>query len=443
MSASQRAVTKTGAATTFHDHLKELRTRLFVVVVIFITAATVAFSYKDWLLEVLMRPLNGEKLIYLTPAGGFSFIFQVSMYAGLIAAVPILIYNIFRFIAPVLSKRTRVGSLTVMLTSIVLLAMGVGFGYFYAIPAAMQFLIHFADGFVSASLTAEAYLGFVMAYTAGLGLLFQLPLIIMFVHWIKPLSPMGLLKFERYMILLAFVAAAIISPTPDALNQAILAAPIVIMYQLGVIGVWVSVRRKSKRGLAAAAKQARATKKHAKRQVGKRATPLAEVKLTGEAYASAVPQPKPKQPVVAASQKKTPRMADITSVTSAVQSRTPAVKQSAAVRTARMPIDGVVKYTPAVHAAPKIMSGVLPPAAGLQMVKPQARPGSYGSGSIEAPVSRTGRVIDGVAARPQRQASDVQIPPARRSTPARVVRTMQPPDRTQTFTEKGLDKFLF
>lgn len=242
MAASKRAA-NASAAATFHDHLKELRARLFVVAVVFVAAASVAFSYKDWLLDVLMRPLEGEKLIYLTPAGGFSFIFQVSMYAGLVVAVPVLIYNIFRFIAPVLPSRTRLISVVVMLSSVMLLLAGVSFGYFYAIPAAMQFLIHFADGFVSASLTAESYLGFVMAYTAGLGLLFQLPLIIMFIHWIKPLSPLGLLKFERYMILLSFVAAAIISPTPDALNQVILAAPIIAMYQLGVIGVWISVRR--------------------------------------------------------------------------------------------------------------------------------------------------------------------------------------------------------
>ena len=237
---------KTRAATTFHDHLKELRTRAFVVVAVFVVASSVAYNYKDWLLTILMRPLGGEKLIYLTPAGGFSFIFQVTIYAGLIITIPVLVYNIFRFIAPILSQKTRFYSVVIVISSMLLLAAGVSFGYFYAIPAAMNFLIHFADGFANASLTAESYLGFLMAYTAGLGLLFQLPLLLLFTHWIHPLKPKKLLSFERYMILIAFIVAAIISPTPDALNQTIIAAPIIVMYQIGVIAVWVSVHRKKK-----------------------------------------------------------------------------------------------------------------------------------------------------------------------------------------------------
>jgi sec-independent protein translocase protein TatC len=263
VAASKRAA-KTRAATTFHDHLKELRTRAFVVVAVFIVASSVAYNYKDWLLTVLMRPLGSEKLIYLTPAGGFSFIFQVTIYAGLIVTVPVLVYNIFRFISPILSKKTRINSVVIVLSSLVLLAGGVSFGYFYAIPAAMGFLIHFADGFANASLTAESYLGFVMAYTAGLGLLFQLPLLLLFTHWIYPLKPKKLFSFERYMVLIAFVVAAIISPTPDALNQTIIAAPILLMYQIGVVAICVSVYRRNKPAKKVAKAQARALAKEKK-----------------------------------------------------------------------------------------------------------------------------------------------------------------------------------
>lgn len=265
MAASQRAA-KMRAASTFHDHLKELRNRAFVVVGVFIIASSLAYTYKDWLLSILMRPLGGEKLIYLTPAGGFSFIFQVTIYAGIIVTVPILVYNVYRFISPVLSKKTRLSSIAVVLSSMVLLAGGVSFGYFYAIPAAMGFLIHFADGFANASLTAESYLGFVMAYTAGLGLLFQLPLILLFIHWVHPLKPKKLLAFEKYMVLLAFVAAAIISPTPDALNQTIIAAPILLMYQVGVVAIGVSVYRRNKPAKKAAKLLAKAVKKTKKEQ---------------------------------------------------------------------------------------------------------------------------------------------------------------------------------
>ena len=257
MAASKQAA-KSRTATTFHDHLKELRWRAFIVVAVFVVASSVAYNYKDWLLAILMRPLGHEKLIYLTPAGGFSFIFQVTIYAGLIVTVPVLVYHIFRFISPILSQKTRLNSVVIVLSSMILLGSGVCFGYFYAIPAAMDFLIHFADGFANASLTAESYLGFVMAYTAGLGLLFQLPLLLLFTHWIYPLQPKKLLSFERYMVLIAFVVAAIISPTPDALNQTIIAAPIILMYQIGVIAVCISVYRRAKPAKIAAKVQARA-----------------------------------------------------------------------------------------------------------------------------------------------------------------------------------------
>ncbi|MEO7904805.1 MAG: twin-arginine translocase subunit TatC [Candidatus Saccharimonadales bacterium] len=255
--AALRQAAKRRTATTFHDHLKELRNRAFVVVAFFLVASSLAYTYKDPLLSIIMKPLDGEKLIYLTPGGGFAFIFQVSLYAGIVVTIPVLIYSIFRFLSPVLSRKVQTVSVAVVLSSMVLLAGGVSFGYFFAIPAAMNFLIHFADGFANASLTAESYLGFVMAYTTGLGILFQLPLILLFIHWVHPLKPKKLFSFERYVVLFAFVIAAIISPTPDALNQTIIAVPIVVMYQLGVFAIMASLYRQKRRDRLTLKRQAR------------------------------------------------------------------------------------------------------------------------------------------------------------------------------------------
>lgn len=234
-------------AITLHDHIKELRNRFFVVAIIFVVASAVAYNYKDALIYYLLKPLGDEKLIYLNPAGGFSFIFQVTMYVGMAIAIPFLIYNLYRFVAPALPDRARQHSALVMISSLILLCIGVAFGYFIAIPGALNFLNNFADGYVIPSLTAESYLNFILAYTAGLGILFQLPLVLMLIHWIHPLKPLGLLKFERYMILIAFVAAAMITPTPDVMNQTIMAAPIIAMYQIGFVAVCISVAKAKRR----------------------------------------------------------------------------------------------------------------------------------------------------------------------------------------------------
>lgn len=252
--AALKQAARERADATFHDHLKELRSRAFVVVLVFLIAASLAYSYKDPILALLMQPLGGEQLIYLTPGGGFAFIFQVSLFAGLIAAIPVLMFSVFRFLSPVLEKKTKLLSVGVMVGSLILLGAGATFGYLFAIPAAMNFLLHFADGFASASLTAQSYLSFVMAYTAGLGALFQLPLILLIIHWITPLKPGKLMSFQRYVILFSFVIAAIISPTPDALNQVIIAVPIIVMYQLGVLAIWISVLRKRRRAKKTTAK---------------------------------------------------------------------------------------------------------------------------------------------------------------------------------------------
>lgn len=257
--ATKRGVTQE-RPQTLHDHIRELRTRLFIVALVFVVASSVAYSFKDYLIHLLLSPLQGEKLVYLNPAGGFNFIFQISLYIGAAVAIPFLIFNLYRFVSPALPPRAQKSAFVVLAASLVLLIIGVAFGYIYAIPGALNFLDHFADGYVSPSLTADSYLNFLLAYTAGLGILFQLPLIMLFIHWIHPLKPGGLLKFERYMILVAFVAAAIITPTPDAINQTIIATPIILMYQAGFIAILISThkaKKRAKRAAKLAAKQAR------------------------------------------------------------------------------------------------------------------------------------------------------------------------------------------
>lgn len=226
-----------------HAHLKEARTRLFVIFTVFVLFSSLAYYFHDQLLTALLAPLHGEKLSYLNPGGGFSFIFAVTMWAGVALTAPVIIYSIYKFIAPALPAKAQSRGGVILFFSYVLFAAGAAFGYLYAIPGALNFLVGFGDGFVQAMLTADAYLNFVLIYTVGLGLLFQIPILMMVVHWISPLGPLRLLRFERYVIAGAFVVAAIITPTPDVVNQLIVAAPFIGMYQVGLVGVLISHAR--------------------------------------------------------------------------------------------------------------------------------------------------------------------------------------------------------
>lgn len=251
-----RKVAARQSALTFADHIRELRTRFFIVAAIFLLASCLAYVFRAPILTVLLSPLNGEKLVYLNPAGGFNFILLISIYCGMAVSIPIFIHQLYGFLRPILPARTQHYAGRLFLLSLTLLVAGVAFGYFMAIPGALHFLYSFASDYVTASLTADSYLNFVIAYTIGLGIVFQLPLLLLFFHWVKPLTPSGLLKSQRWVVLLAFVAAAIITPTPDPLNQTVIAVPVIAVYQLGVFMVLIAIARQRKRTRLAAQRQA-------------------------------------------------------------------------------------------------------------------------------------------------------------------------------------------
>ncbi len=244
---SQTKKPKAPASTSFSDHIGELRRRIFAVAVIFLGASGLAYNYHDFLVKLIMQPLGGQKLIYLTPAGGFNFIFQVSMYAGILAAAPMMIYQLYGFIRPALPARAQRSASKVVASAFLLMLCGVAFGYFVAVPSALHFLSDFAGSDITPNLTADSYLSFFLAYIAGLGVLFELPLLLLFLHWIHPMTPGSLLKTERFVILFAFVVAAIITPTPDVFNQSMIAIPLILIYQFGVFAVWIAIRREHRK----------------------------------------------------------------------------------------------------------------------------------------------------------------------------------------------------
>lgn len=238
--------TSNQALQTFTEHIRELRKRLFWSVLVGVVVGTLVYTYHDFFVKLIMQPLNGQKLIYLTPTGGFSFIFMVTFYVTVLLILPFLMYQIYAFLKPAIPANVKHVSVKIILAATFLMALGASFGYLYAVPGGLKFLTDFASGYVTPSLTAESYLSFVLAYVFGIGLIFELPLLLLFWHWVHPLTPKKLLNSERYIIVGAFIAAAVISPTPDAMSQTIIAVPIIIVYQFGVISVLLSIRKAKK-----------------------------------------------------------------------------------------------------------------------------------------------------------------------------------------------------
>jgi sec-independent protein translocase protein TatC len=282
------------------DHIKELRNRGTIVALILLVGACLAYSFNKQLLEILKSPLGGtQELISLNVGGSFAVIMNISIATGFVLATPFLIYHLYAFLRPMMPKKMRQNAALMFFSSLTLLAGGVAFAYYLALPGALDFLLKFSDGaIVMNQLSVDAYLGFFIKYLLGLALIFQTPLVLMMIHWVKPLTPGGLMKSERWVIVISFIAAALITPTSDPINLMMVALPTVAVYQLGVIVIIYGVlrdRRRAKKQVIRTQRQELAAARRAVVERKKlnvapvRAVPLASQQLQAPLPASVKP----------------------------------------------------------------------------------------------------------------------------------------------------------
>ena len=224
----------------------ELRHRLFKVALSVIIFSSVGYGIQQQLVRILLKPAHGQQFIYTSPIGGLNFLFSVCLDFGFVLSIPVLVYQALKYLEPLIHEHTKSVVIRYSMVSGVLAAGGGVFGYFLGLPIALRFLSHqFTNNQIHPLLTIQEYMGFVTIYLLGSALLFQLPVIILFINRIKPLKPGKLLGFERYMVLAAFVAAAIMTPTTDVFDQLVFAVPIMVMYQVAIILVYLRNRRHS------------------------------------------------------------------------------------------------------------------------------------------------------------------------------------------------------
>ena len=225
------------------EHVHEFRRRLLWCALFFVIGGFIGYSLYDYLFVIVQQPLN-QTLYFTSPTGGFNFVFKVCAAFGLITALPMIVFQLFKFLEPVTKRTYRLMVLTYLVWSANLAYIGVLFGYFISLPAALHFLTQFGGENIQALITADEYFNFALAYIVGFALLFQLPLIITFMNRIKPMKPGGMMKAQRWVILTSFIVAAILTPTPDPLNQLIMAIPVIVLYQISVVMVWLINRKR-------------------------------------------------------------------------------------------------------------------------------------------------------------------------------------------------------
>ncbi len=230
----------------FLDHLEELRRRI----VYSILAVAVGFCACWWKVEriydVMQRPImdalkaNGlmEKLTYLNPTDPFNLYLKVAALAGLFLTSPFVLYQVWMFISPGLYRNEKRYVVPFMVSTITLFSCGGYFGYKIVYPAALTFLIGFGKQF-QPMITITEYTQLFLSIILGMGLIFEMPILVFFLSLMGIISAGFMWKNFRYSILVIFIIAAIVTPTTDILNMCIFAAPMIALYLVSIGVAWL------------------------------------------------------------------------------------------------------------------------------------------------------------------------------------------------------------
>jgi sec-independent protein translocase protein TatC len=232
------------------EHLDELRRRIVHSAVYLLVGAIIAWIFRDRLLNFLQAPLLhiGKSLVFTHPMDPLNLNLQVALLGGAIIASPLILYQVWLFIAPGLYQREKRFVWPFMSATIFLFLAGASFGYFFVLPGAINILIlGFGHQFTS-MVTIEDYSGFFLSVILGLGISFELPIIIFFLAMFGIVSPRFLWKNIRYAILAVFIVAAVICPSPDPWTMCIYALPMLGLYVLGIgVAWWVHPSRRKRK----------------------------------------------------------------------------------------------------------------------------------------------------------------------------------------------------
>ena len=234
---------KTLRKQPFAEHLAELRSRLLFVVVDFFLGSLIGYLLANKLIIWLLFPLH-QSVYYTSPIGGFNIVISVSLFAGIIFTIPTFLYQSVLFSKPLLSSSLVRKMPLVIITSFILLIAGICFAYFIALPASLHFFSSFSTKNVKSLISATDYLTFVTKYFIGFGLLFQLPLVLLLINAATPLSYRKLLSFQRYIIVIAFIFGAILSPDP--FTMCLMTVPLILLFYISVIIVWITNTRRKR-----------------------------------------------------------------------------------------------------------------------------------------------------------------------------------------------------
>jgi len=238
-----------GARMTFLEHLDELRKRLLYSILAIGIAFGGAWGFREYIFNFIRRPIDQvvDELIITSATDPFTIYMKVAFVVGIFIASPVILFQVWQFIAPGLYRKEKRYVLPFLFSSTILFLSGGAFAYYILLPPALNFLILELGRQFKPFMTAMDYFDLVILFILGMGALFQLPVLIAFLSMFGLISPGFLWRNFRYAFLLIVIAAAIISQNTDPFSLMLWTGPLVVLYLIGIIVSWVFKRRRLKR----------------------------------------------------------------------------------------------------------------------------------------------------------------------------------------------------
>lgn len=232
----------------FMSHLEELRKRLIVCAITVGVGFVIAYIFSEHLFQLLILPLKevmpeGGQLIFTNLPEMFFAYLKVAFIAGILASAPLIFYQIWLFVAPGLYRKEKKYLIPFVVSSTFLFVGGALFGYFVVFPFGFKFFIGFANEYVKALPSVKQYLSFSIKLLFAFGVVFELPVVIFFLAKIGVVTPKLLRKKRKYAILLTFALAAILTP-PDVITQCMMAVPLIVLYEIGILVARIARKKK-------------------------------------------------------------------------------------------------------------------------------------------------------------------------------------------------------
>ncbi|HEY3928281.1 MAG TPA: twin-arginine translocase subunit TatC [Candidatus Koribacter sp.] len=231
---------------SFLEHLEELRRRIIWSIVYVAGGFGVCYWFHEQIYGLMQKPIMialkahglDQKLVYLNPTDPFNMYLKVSFIAGLFLASPFVLYQVWLFISPGLYRNERRYVMPFMFSTVGLFVAGGFFAYKMVYPAALDFLIGYSKQFAP-MITISEYTDLFLTIIVGLGLVFEMPILVFFLALMGIVSAKFMWKNFRYSILVIFIIAAIITPTTDIMNMCIFAAPMILLYLVSIGVAWL------------------------------------------------------------------------------------------------------------------------------------------------------------------------------------------------------------